>query len=363
MQTVDKICLVIPSLGPGGMERVMSILAGYFSNNKDVDVHLLLYARKREIFYDIPKEVIIHKPTFEFDNRWRVYYTLKTLIYLRKEIKSISPDAVLSFGESWNDFVLMSQVGLKFPVFVSDRAEPGLKRSKVKDLLNRYLYQKAKGIIVQTETARGIYSKKYSNKNIEVIGNPIRNINLDSSKDKENIILSVGRLVKTKHFDILIRIFSQIKNRNWRLVIVGGDSQRQNEMEKLEKIINDKELGEHVKLTGMVSNVDDYYSKSKIFAFTSSSEGFPNVIGEAMSAGLPVIAFDCVAGPSDLINDKENGFLIPLFENKLFEEKLKLLMKYEKLRERMGKKSCDIIQKFSTEVIAEKYFSFITSAQ
>jgi GalNAc-alpha-(1->4)-GalNAc-alpha-(1->3)-diNAcBac-PP-undecaprenol alpha-1,4-N-acetyl-D-galactosaminyltransferase len=105
--------------------------------------------------------------------------------------------------------------------------------------------------------------------------------------------------------------------------------------------------------------VEEYYLKSKIFAFTSSSEGFPNVVGEAMSAGLPVVAYDCVAGPSDLIEDGVNGFLVPLFNGDNFEEKLMMLMDDEEMRIRMGKASRNLIEKYSSESISEQFYSFI----
>jgi glycosyltransferase involved in cell wall biosynthesis len=114
-----------------------------------------------------------------------------------------------------------------------------------------------------------------------------------------------------------------------------------------------------VELAGKQYNVEAYYLKSKIFAFTSSSEGFPNVIGEAMSAGLPVIAFDCIAGPAELIQDSENGFLVPLFDYDLFREKLELLMDNEHLREKFGGAAARSINRFSVDSIGHKFYSFL----
>lgn len=356
-----RICLVIPSLGPGGMERVMSILTNYFSKKNLVEVHLVLYSRKREIFYSVPDSVIIHIPPFEFDNYSRALSTLKTLLFLRKKIKTINPDTILSFGENWNNLVLLSLFGTSFTVFVADRAEPGRKRKYIQELLSKWLYQNAKGIIVQTNKAKSIYQDIYGHPNIIAIGNPIRQICPQNSDEKnENIVLSVGRLVETKHFDSLIKIFDRVKFDDWKLIIVGGNAQRQNGMVKLRAIIKERNLENIVKLTGTVENVDVYYRRSKIFAFTSSSEGFPNVIGEALSAKLPVVAYDCLAGPSDMIEDGVNGFLIPLFDIDQFEEKLKLLMESQNLRLKFRKKSDTKILKFNDEKVSEDFFQFIT---
>jgi GalNAc-alpha-(1->4)-GalNAc-alpha-(1->3)-diNAcBac-PP-undecaprenol alpha-1,4-N-acetyl-D-galactosaminyltransferase len=357
-----KICLIIPSLGPGGMERVMSLLANYFSTEKGAEIHLILYAKKRNIFYEIDESVSIHRPDFEFRDRFRAYYTLKTLFFLRKKVKELSPDVILSFGEYWNQFVLLSNLGRNDRIYVADRAQPGLKRSYLYNRITKWLYKRAKGIIVQTKKAKKIYYKLYNHQNIAAIGNPIRDIeNADEISDREKVILSVGRLVDTKHFDLLIRIFEKVQKKNWHLIIVGGDSQKQNEMMRLRGLIKEKNLEDSVELAGIVSNVDEYYRKSSIFAFTSSSEGFPNVIGEAMSAGLPVISFDCVAGPSDLIEDGKNGYLIPLFDENEYSKKLTSLMNDEYLRKIMGEHSKQRIQDYSTPSIGDEFLKFITS--
>lgn len=357
-----RICLIIPSLGLGGMERVMSELAGYFDKKKDVEIHIVLFGRTRNVFYSIPSSIVVHKPKFAFDNEKRLFHTLKTSIFIRKEIRSIEPDVIMSFGEDWNNLVLLSCLGLRYPICVSDRAEPGLRRKKIQEILSKWLYRMTSGIIVQTQIAKKIYEKKYSHKNIVAIGNPIRKIISNNNAPKrENIVLSVGRLVDTKHFDLLIKIFAKINALKWKLIIVGGDSQRQKNHKKLQKLINELGIENNVELTGAVSNVEDYYEKSSIFAFTSSSEGFPNVIGEAMSAGLPVIAFDCVAGPSELISDGCNGFLIPLFETQKYTEKLEFLMNDKNLRKRMGQKSLEKIQNFSLDRIGEQYYNFISA--
>ncbi len=350
-----KICFVIPSLQCGGMERVMSELLNYFSANNNYELHLILYGQKREIFYKINNSIFIHKPRFDFNNAYRFYYSLKTLFYLRKVIKQINPVSILSFGELWNNFVLISTLGLKYPVYVSDRSSPAKRYKISQELLRKILYKNASAVIVQTEKAKEIYKNKFIYKNIVVIGNPIRAISSLQKAARENTVLTVGRLIKTKHHDELIKIFLKINMPGWKLIIAGDDAQKQKNRAKLEKMIKDNNAEEKVILAGTVENLDELYLKSKIFAFTSSSEGFPNVIGEAQAAGLPVIAFDCIAGPSDLIENGINGILIPLFDYKAYEEKLRILMRDENLRFQLGEKARESIKNFSIENICKKF--------
>ena len=174
-------------------------------------------------------------------------------------------------------------------------------------------------------------------------------------------MISVGRLIDTKNYDQLIAIFSRINNPSWKLVIVGGDALKQHNSEKLQKQINGSEMQDRIELAGTQKDINSYLLKAKIFAFTSSSEGFPNAIGEALAAGLPVVAYDCIAGPSDMIRDGENGYLIPLFDQLLFEEKLKQLMNDESLIQSMGNAAVESVKKFSIENIVSNYYNVITS--
>lgn len=355
-----NLCITIPSLQPGGMERVMTELLWYFSR-KNITTHLILYGIKRDVFYQIPEQVKIYRPEFTFDNKKRFTHTLKTIFYLRKQVKKIKPDTILSFGEFWNNLVLLSTLGLSYPVYVSDRSQPDKSLGFFQDRLRRWLYPMAKGIILQSEKAKQNFLKNITerNKNIKVIGNPIRKIEKDKNRTKKKTVLMVGRLIKSKNQHRLIEIFASINMPDWKLVLVGFDDLKQNNMEPLKELSNSLGIGNSVFFAGKQTDVDSYYEKSGIFAFTSSSEGFPNVIGEAMSAGLPVIAYDCIAGPSEMIIDGVNGYLIPLFDDLMFKEKLFQLMEDEDLRNTMGRKASETIKMFDVEIIGEKFYQFI----
>jgi GalNAc-alpha-(1->4)-GalNAc-alpha-(1->3)-diNAcBac-PP-undecaprenol alpha-1,4-N-acetyl-D-galactosaminyltransferase len=357
--SVKKLVLLTPSLETGGLQKSISLLANYFAETGSVEVHLVLFGISKHQFYPLNEKVHVHAPSFDFNNHKRFYYTLKTMLFLRGQIKALKPDSILSYGEYWNSFVLLSLFGLSYPVFISDRCQPDKSLGRLHNWLRKVLYPGATGIISQTSTARDIYSRIIRHSNIEVIGNPIQAFASSEDVQKENIIFSVGRLIPSKHHDLLIDIFLASYQSGWKLVIAGGDVAYGNLFRQLSEKIIALNAEDKIVLAGNISNMDEYYQKSKVFAFTSSSEGFPNVIGEAMAAGLPVIAFDCVAGPSDMIEDGKNGFLIPLFDQKMFVEKLCLLMNGPQLREQMGAAAIESIQRFSPEIIGQKYNNFL----
>ncbi len=239
---------MIPSLQAGGMERVMSELAGYFVAMDRMEVHLILYGMHRDVFYKLPREVVLHKPAFRFNNHLRHIFTLRTLCFLRRKVRQITPDSILSFGEVWNSFVLLGLLGLKYPVYISDRCSPERPYNRVNTWLRNWLYPRAAGIIVQTGKARDIYSQQFKYNNIRVIGNPIREIRQGKESEKENLVLMVGRLIESKHHDELIRLFLEAGVEGWRLEIVGYDHMKQKNMGRLQEIINQYGAKEKVSL-------------------------------------------------------------------------------------------------------------------
>lgn len=359
---VKKICLLIHSLSPGGKERVMSELATFFAHKDNVELHLIIYGNKREIFYPLPDNIRIQLPNFKFNTRSRIESTIRTILFLRQTIRNIDPDSILSFGEYWNNLVLLSLFGLNCKIFISDRSQPGKNLGSFHNIIRQLFYRKAAGYIAQTNYAAYIAYKHKWNKNITIIGNPVRKILPFKEIKKEKIVLSVGRLLPTKHFDMLIRLFAEIDDPEWKLIIVGGDVFNQDVSNELEKLIHLLHLEDRILLEGVQSNIDMYYLKSQIFAFMSSSEGFPNVLCEALSAGMPVVAFDCIAGPSDLIINNKNGFLIPLFNYQEFKQKLMMLMKDDELRGSLAIQASESVEKLHIDVIGNSYYNFMTDS-
>jgi GalNAc-alpha-(1->4)-GalNAc-alpha-(1->3)-diNAcBac-PP-undecaprenol alpha-1,4-N-acetyl-D-galactosaminyltransferase len=356
---MKKIALLIPSLDAGGMERVMTELANYLVAQPYVEVHLVLYGINRRIFYQLSENIKVYQPNFKFESRWRTWYTVRTMLFLRGNMFKLNPDCILSFGEYWNNLVLLALFQLPFPIILGDRSSPEKRLTCFQNMLRKFLYPKASAVIVQTDMARRIYERMIPKTSIVTIGNPIRSIAIDPGTPRENVVLSIGRLIESKHHDILIKIFHSVGMPGWKLIIVGEDAQRQSNQSRLKQLIKHLNAEESIFLVGKQHDVDSFYRRASVFAFTSSSEGFPNVLGEALSAGLPVISFNCVAGPSDLIQDGENGFLVPLFDKKSFIEKLKLLMQDQALRDYMSSNAIESVKKFNVDIIGATYYNLL----
>jgi len=347
-----KLCLVIPSLSAGGMERVMSELAIYFSGISYLEVHLIILGKGKR-FFEVPSSVTVHEPDFYFNNKYRVYHTFKMLWFLRKSVKFIKPHSILSFGEMYNSFVLLGTLFLNSNVYVSDRSKPDKQWGKIHETMRKLLYKHAKGIVAQTNYSRQFLANETKHRNICVIPNPVQKFTR-APKERKNIILNVGRLIKTKKIDVLIDLFSKTAYADWELWIVGDGP----ELKYLERVVRDKELINQVKFWGNQKDIQWYYSQADIFAFTSVSEGFPNALLEALSAGLACISFDCIAGPADLIKNGENGILVKEMDEKSYLGNLITLMEDVELRHKLGAKAIESVSKYEFSKIGESYLNF-----
>lgn len=346
--------MIIPSLGSGGAERVLSSLANDWINRKNCNIELAILMDSND-FYTIDKSIKVHRMGYMPGSSNKALGIFDLVLNLRKLIKDIKPDVCFSFIRQCNIITLISTLGLETKVLISERDSPKTSVSKFYNYLRKFLYPLCDGLIVQTNDYKDFVIKLIGNINQVVIPNPVRDIN--SNKDnREKIIISVGRLIPVKGHKYLIDAFYKCKNnQDWKLVILGEGALRKD----LEMQINKLNLQDKIFLVGAVPSVDDWLRKSSIFAFTSLSEGFPNALAEAMSASLPCVSFDCITGPKDLIEHGKSGYLVDIGNIDDFSEKLDILMSSKKLREELGKKSKETANTLEFGSISDRYFAFL----
>ena len=344
------IVFVISSLTSGGAEKVMAELANQASKTNHVTLIIL---SKKERFYQISSRVVVIEPNFTIAEMPRLFFKWRNFWWLRKTLKNLSASSVLTFSGKYNAFVLLSSLGLGKKVFISDRSRPGISYGKFLDVLNPIVYRLSAGIIAQTSQAEQFVYKQTKHKNIQVIPNPIELPKRLDVQTRENLIINVGRFIESKHQDWMVDYFSEMNPNSWSLSFLG-------EGKLLERVQNyAKQKSDSIYFEGNVRNMSLWYSRASIFAFTSTSEGFPNSLAEAMAHGCACISFDCVAGPADIIDDGINGFLIPEGNHELFKAKLKELVINKKLRESFGRAAVKKMKKYDSKHISKSYLDFI----
>ena len=166
------------------------------------------------------------------------------------------------------------------------------------------------------------------------------------------IVLNVGRLTADKRQDELLRIWSQIKEKNgWELWIVGDGEEKDN----LNELIKALSIEDSVKLIPASKEIEKIYKQASIFALTSKCEGFGMVLIEAMAFGVPCIAYDCPSGPRDIIINGDNGLLIPNNLDMQYINKLQdLLTNHIKLVE-MGNGAYKTVNNWDNETIITEW--------
>lgn len=353
-------CVVfIPTLTPGGAERVASVLANKWAGYDHVVVTVvLLFAES--VFYAVDSRVVLRCLGMKVNENWvrRCGSLVTSMWRFRRVVQEIGPTFVLTFMNKYNVYCLAALLGAGQKVVASERdspTEPGLWWRWVLRVL---LYPSAAGLITQSKLSRTVLRRWTRHRNIGVIPNPVERFTAGNESSREKIVLNVARLVKKKGQEDLLRAFAAIGDREWRLVLC-GDGPLLGQLEALAAHLG---IADRVHFAGTVRGIGEWYSRAGIFAFTSYFEGFPNALAEAMVAGLPVVSYDCPTGPSDLIRDGSNGVLVPLGDVQALSVGLKRLMQDPALAARMGREAIAVAARLDVDAVAKEYYRFCMAA-
>ena len=349
-----KIAFIISSLGSGGAERVLSLMANYWSQ-KNYSI-IVLTLDNLTPFYALEDGIKLEKLSL-LKNSISVFSAIanniKRINIIRKKLIEIDPDIVISFMTETN---IISTIGCRIinkPIIIAERTNYNLLKSQVWISLRKIVYRFSNALIVQTR-----YDKEKYNRLADtfIINNPlkVKETNLNNSRE-ENTILAVGRLDKLKGFDRLIKAYSNLGQKDWKLAIIGEGSERNN----LEKLIFDLNLEDYISMPGRTKLIDKWYQKSSIFVLSSRIEGFPNVLCEAMAYGCACVSFNCIAGPNEIITDKVDGYLVKNGDINALTKKMDFLINNPEERRRIGKEAMKISERLNIDSIMSKWDKII----
>ena len=344
---------IVPSLKAGGLERVASELSSFWSENQHAIVELVTLDSKPP-FYVLEAGVRLHQspPIADKLGGWKKAVVLYR--WLPKVARKISPDVILSFGEGINAFVLWRLSRIRVPIFVGNRTTTISSLKGIRGAINPIFYKRAAKVILQTEKARELLKAKYTHSDFHVIPNQIKQFEISANYNNKRIV-TVGSLGGEKNQLVLIKMFQDLSKtfNDWELHIVGDGPNR----ELLEEYVSQNNLGAKVSFLGNMNNLVSVFESSSIFAFTSRLEGFPNALGEAMSAGLAVISFDCLTGPAELIRNNQNGILVELDNTQEFQIQLTMLMQSSTILKELGEKACEDMKELDIEPISHRFLN------
>jgi len=353
-----KIAFYIHDLNYGGAERVVTNLANslcevyevfIITDFEDYSVYPLNEKIKRiglKKSYEGSKSII-----------GSIYQNIIRINSLTKICKKSQIGLLIGFTTNCAVLAILASKILGLKSIISERNNPIVgPPDGFWTTLRNLTYPFASLLIVQSNGSKKYFSKLLGEDKIVVITNPISDL-LDNSKSikRQKKILNVGRLDQNKAQDILIRAFANIDLPDWELVLV-GDGIKKNNYEKLAKTLG---VDNRVSFVGRITDVQHFYQTASIFAFTSRSEGMPNALMEALYFGLPSISTDCDFGPSDLITNGANGFLIEVDNQTQLEKQIMILAKNPDLRKKISQAAKESSYKFKAAAITKIWKEYI----
>ena len=347
-----------------GMERVLTTRANYLCNKFDI-TFITYNQRNRPDFYAIDPR--IHRIDIPAHNDEEYLNLLSELLIKEKY------DITTSTGGTEFFFLHNIKDGSKkifefhFSFDISKVWMSGIKNRWKRSFYifgqtfkRIYYARKYDQIVVLCKTDQ----KKWSRfcRNVTYIYNPLT-IKTEKVSDLTNKkAIAVGRLHKQKGFDYLIEAWKLVyqKHPDWSLEIYGDGQLR----ESLQKQIDLNGLRNTVLLKGKTNDIVNKYLDSSIFILSSRDEAFGLVITEAEACGLPIVSFDCPSAPAELVEEGQNGYIVPLGDIKAMSKRIHKLIEDEKLRKEMGMKSKELSKKYQKETIMniwEHFYSKLTT--
>ena len=358
---MKKICFLSGDMSrSGGTERVLAIIANELCKKEDLfEIHILSTVNENMTsFFPLNKRIkqsrILNDKALNFKKQY-----FKVVKGIRNYVKKNNIDVFIDvevissiFSNPATRFTSTKHIAWEHFNFYENNG------SFLRALARKIDAKFSDYIITLTEEDKNNYLN-----NLKIIGkidyiyNPmeIKEVKKCSLHSKQ--IVSVGRLTYQKGFDMLIDVAKDVleKNKEYKWLILGDGEDK----DRLQEKINKYNLQDRLILKGKVSNVEDYYKNSSLYVMTSRFEGLPMTLLEAKSYKMPIVSFDCPTGPSEIIRNNINGYLVKANDIKEMSNKVNsVLLDDKKLKKFSDKAELDI-DKFNINSIINKWTNIL----
>ncbi|WP_326642459.1 glycosyltransferase [Nonomuraea fuscirosea] len=361
--------LLLHAYGMGGTIRTAFTLAGSLAAQHDVEI-VSVTKTKDEPFFETPPGVRV---TFLDDHTARRPRAALLTRLLRSRLIPRQEAAYDRFDLRTDLALLRFLRGLQSGVLITTRpglnlaaallAPPGVitigqehtglasHQPAVRDLIARR-YGRLDALVTLTETDLGAYRVALgprTPRHLLRIPNATPPLTGGPSPLSTETVIAIGRLAKVKGFDLLLRAWEQVSaaRPGWRLRIVGSGPERA----RLIKLAGELGLACTVEFPGPCRDVGAELDDASIFVLSSRREGFPMTVLEALSKGVPVVAFDCPHGPGEIITHGHDGLLVPQQHVTALAAAIGLLIDHETGRRTMGSAALTTSQRYTPEVV------------
>jgi glycosyltransferase involved in cell wall biosynthesis len=382
-----KVAFVIAHLGAGGAQRVAANAANALVE-RGFDVHVVVLYQRPEA-YRVDPRVVIHSDSrqqiaaLDFDQdaadeqpaqikprgpakpagqverlkaaikrspqlynitlrifgpAFAAYHLMRITVLLRRRIREIEPDAVLSFLTQTNIATVLATRGLDTHTVISERNDPRLQRQRFRvEFLRRVCYRWADVVTANSKGALTPLEAFVPNHKLAFLPNPLAAASSSETADfTAPTVITVGRLVEQKGIDVLLAAWAKVAAAlpDWRLALV-GDGPLTGELKEQARKLG---VADSIDWVGHVPDPFPFLRGAKFFVMTSRFEGTPNALLEAMACGLPAVVADASPGPCELIGsgDDAAGVIVPAEDASATADAIIRLARDETLRRRLG---------------------------
>ena len=397
-----KIAFCTPALySAGGVERVVSFKASYFAEQLGYDVTIIVTeGQGRACYFPLSDKVKVINFELGFEELWKASFMKKVYLYLTKqrqykrllktELIHIRPDITISMLRREINFLTdipdgSKKIGELHVNRANYRNFEANDSNLIKRLFAKFWMRSLVGklrrldqLVVLTDKSKASWPEL---SNVTVIPDPITILREKGTVKSEkfaaagksnvgvNRVVTIGRYAYQKGYDLLLQAWAEVERtrkeergrrneemrelENWTLDIYGQGDQTDYRQLMAELGIDSNKCH----LNGPVEDVVKAYQESSIFVLSSRFEGFGMVLIEAMACGLPVVSYDCPAGPDEIITDGVDGLLVPSGDVHALAEKLMVLMSDDNLRRRLGQQARQTAQRYEMTTIANQWIA------
>lgn len=357
---------ICSTYNPGGMERVLLNKVNYWVYEKGWEVTVITTDQNgRSSFYPFPDTVaqIDLNVNYSDDNNKNIF--IKIIGYLCRRIRhkrrltdvlmQIKPDIVVSLYPSESSFIPYIKDGSKkiLELHFCKFFRLQYSRSGLISLIDKFRTWQDERIVKRFDKFVVLTEEDKQNwgpmQNLCVIPNASLFMSERYSDLSTKRVIAVGRLDYQKGFDRLIKAWDIISHtgrfHDWRLDIYGQGEW----YEMLQAMIEERGLNNSVALNKPTNNIGEEYVNSSLIVMSSNYEGFGMVLVEAMSCGVPAVAFDCQCGPKDIVRHGERGLIVENGDIEGLADAMMKIMGDEGLRKRMGENAKRVVETYSEE--------------
>lgn len=357
---MKRILCIIESLGSGGAERQLTGLA-VMLKQKGYIVEVCYYV-KNDFYLPFLKENEVGSYFLaEASNPQRRFVAIK------KYLKEFKPDTVISYSASPSIILgLFKKFGESYNLIVSERSTTQIVEWR--DKLRFFFYKWADVIVPNSHSQASFIEKNYPRlaKKINVITNFVDTVkfspdsNKNESKDVAEIIC-VGRLVSAKNIPLFIEAVSRVVADGINIHVSWyGQDLHDEYSKKCHAALSKYKMEKYFVFLAPSINIQEEYKKADVFCLSSIYEGFPNVLCEAMSCGLPVICSNVSDVPL-MVKEGENGFLFdPNDIDSIVGSLEKITNQKSEAIKKMGNRSRELaLGMFSKDSFVQKYIEIL----